>query len=254
MSDAPSTRDLTQDGEPSPSSPPPKPASWWEDYIDIFYAPSEVFARREQSGFGVPMLVVTLLLGVLFLAVSGVLQPVFDAEMQRGMAAQMKNNPQLTPEMLEKGRAIGMTFQKIGAFIFTPITLFLLGLTIWLVGKLFDSKQTLSAAIMVACYAYLPKVIDLVLGGVQGLILDPATMNGRFRLSLGLGRFFDPDAASPMLLALIGRIDVFTIWVTVLLAIGLSVSGKIPRQKAYIAAVLIWIIGALPTVLQAMRS
>jgi hypothetical protein len=107
---------------------------------------------------------------------------------------------------------------------------------------------------MVACYSYLPKVIDLVLGGVQGLMLDPAAMNGRFRVSLGLGRFFDPDTASPMLLALIGRIDVFTIWVTVLLAIGLSVTGKIPRQKAYIAAVIVWIIGALPTVLQAMRS
>ena len=254
MNEAPSTRGPTQDGDPSPASALAEPASWWEDYIDIFYAPSTVFARRQHSGFGMPMLVVTLLIGTLFVANSGVLQPIFDAEMQRSMAAQMKNNPQFTPEMMEKGRSIGMTFAKIGAFIFTPIALFMIGLTMWLVGKLFDAKQALGTAIMVACYSYLPKVIETVLGGVQGLLLDPATMNGRFKLSLGVGRFFDPDATSPLLLALVGRIDVFTIWVTVLIAIGLSVTGKIPLARAALAAVLVWIIGALPTVLQAARS
>ena len=50
------------------------------------------------------------------------------------------------------------------------------------------------------------------------------------------------------------RVDVFTIWVTVLLAIGLSVTGKIPRQRAAIAAVIMWLVGALPTVLQAARQ
>ena len=45
----------------------------------------------------------------------------------------------------------------------------------------------------------------------------------------------DPDATSPALLAFIGRLDVFTIWVTVLLAIGLSVTGNIPRSRAAIA-------------------
>jgi hypothetical protein len=56
-----------------------------------------------------------------------------------------------------------------------------------------------------------------------------------------------------MLLALLGRVDVFTIWVTVLLAIGLSVTGRISRSKAAIAAGIVWLVGALPGVLQATR-
>ena len=99
-----------------------------------------------------------------------------------------------------------------------------------------------------------PRIIENVLNGVQGLLLDPATLNGRFRLSLGPGRFLDPDTASPVLLAIVGRMDVFTIWVTVLLAIGLAVTGKISKQKAAIAGVLVWIVGGLITVLQAMRA
>jgi hypothetical protein len=56
-----------------------------------------------------------------------------------------------------------------------------------------------------------------------------------------------------MVLALLGRVDLFTIWVTVLLAIGLAVTGKIPRSKAAVAAVIVWLVGALPGVLQAAR-
>jgi hypothetical protein len=100
----------------------------------------------------------------------------------------------------------------------------------------------------------MPRVIEAVLNGVQGLLLDPASLNGRYRVSLGLGRFFDPDVASPLLLAIVGRIDLFTIWVTVLLAIGLSVLGKIPRPRAFIAAALVWVIGALPALFQAARQ
>jgi len=240
------------DGLAAPA--PAKPASRWEDFIDIFYAPSSVYAHRAHSGFGIPMLVVTVLIGVLFIANSGVMQPIMDAEFSRSMALAMKKNPQITAEMMQKGRAISETFAKIGAFIFVPIAIFLTGLVLWVVGKFVDAKESLAAAIMVAAYAYVPRILENILNGVQGLLMDPASLDGRYRLSLGVGRFLDPNTASPMMLALLGRVDVFTIWVTVLLAIGLSVTGRIPRSKAALAAVIVWVIGALPAVLGAARA
>ncbi|HEY2067621.1 MAG TPA: YIP1 family protein [Gemmatimonadaceae bacterium] len=236
---------------PAPATPP---AAWWEDFIDIFYAPSSVFARRANSGFAIPMLVVTLLVGGIFLANSGVLAPVFDAEFARGMAAAARKNPGLTPDAIERGRGIAMIFAKIGAFVFLPVGMLLTGLALWIVGKLFDSRQTLAAAIMVASFAFVPRVVEGVVNGVQGLLMDPASLNGRYRLSLGVARFFDPDVASPVLLAFVGRLDLFTIWVTVLLAIGLAVTGKISRQKAAAAAAIVWFVGALFPVLGALRQ
>jgi len=233
---------------------PAKPASRWEDFIDIFYAPASVFARRAASGFGIPMLVVTVLIGVIFLANSGVMQPIMDAEFSRQTAAMMKKNPQLTADMMEKGRAIGETFAKIGAFIFVPIAIFLTGLALWVIGKFFDAKESLAAALMVASYAYVPRVVEGIINGVQGLLMDPASLDGRYRLSLGVARFLDPNTTSPVMLALLGRVDLITIWVTVLLAIGLSVTGRIPRSKAAVAGVLVWIAGALPAVLGALRQ
>jgi Yip1 domain. len=244
----------TSSPAPAGASNAATPASWWEDFVDIFYAPAQVFARRENSGFAIPMLVVTLLLALIAIANSGVMQPIMDAEFTRATAAAMKKNPQVTPEMMARGRAFGEVIAKYGAFVFVPVGIFLTGLVLWIVGKFFEAKQTLGAAIMVASYAFVPRIVEGVLNGVQALLLDPATLNGRFRLSLGLGRFLDPDTASPVLLALLGRVDVFSIWITVLLAIGLAVTGKIPRSRAAIAGVLVWVIGALPSLLGALRS
>ncbi|MEO7217483.1 MAG: hypothetical protein ABI026_04765, partial [Gemmatimonadaceae bacterium] len=65
------------------STAPPvsvKPASLWEDFIDIFVSPSEVFERRRDSGFFVALLVFTALSLVIYLVGRSVLQPIFDAE------------------------------------------------------------------------------------------------------------------------------------------------------------------------------
>lgn len=249
---------VTSGGTPEGASLPPAATtpsvSRWEDFMDIFYAPSSVFARRASSGFGLPMLVVTLLVGLIFVANSGVMQPLMDAEFSRATAAAMKKNPQVTAEQMAQFRSMGEKFAAVFVFIGTPITIACVGLVLWLAGKLVDAKQSFGAAVMVASYAYLPKVVEGVIGGVQALLMDPAALTGRFSLSLGAGRFFDPDATSPLLLAIVGRLDVFTIWVTVLLVIGLAVTGKIPRQKAAIAGVIVWIVGALPGLLSALRS
>lgn len=233
--------------------PPPKPekASVLDDFMDIFYNPSAVFARRADGKFWLPLLIVTVLLGLIFLANRDLIDPIMEAEFDRAMA---KQSQQMTPDQLAAARKFGGMFATVGAFIGTPIVIVCLGIVTWLVGKFFDAKETLGAAVLVATFAYVPRVVEGIVNRVQGLFVDPSTLNSRYSLSFGLGRFFDPDTASPIVLALLGRIDVFTIWVTVLLVIGLSVTGKIPRSRAAIAGVVIWLVGALPGVAGALRQ
>ena len=144
--------------------------------------------------------------------------------------------------------------QQVGTFIFIPLAIAGIGITTWLAGKLVDAKQTLRAAMIVAAYAYAPRILDSVLLGLQALFLDPEQLDGRFRLSFGVGRFLDPDTVSPLLLAIVGRVDVITIWITVLVAIGLCVTGRIPLRKAAIAAVIVWFVGGLPVIIGALRA
>ena len=229
-------------------------AAIWEDFIDIFYAPSSVFRRRENGNFFIPLAVITIVCAALFYLNSGALQPMFDAEFDRGMAIAMRQNPNIPPEAVERMRGFAMRMQQVGMFIFMPIAIFGIGVATWLAGKLVDAKQTFRAALVVGAYAYAPRILDGVLQGLQGLFLDPSQLDGRFRLSLGIGRFLDPDTVSPLLLAIVGRARSHHD-----LDYGAHRDRPLrhrphPARKAAIAAAIVWLVGGLPLIIPALRS
>jgi hypothetical protein len=57
-----------------------------------------------------------------------------------------------------------------------------------------------------------------------------------------------------VLAAVLGGLDLFTIWVTVLIAIGIAVVAKVPRSKAAIAAGVVWVLGLLIPLYQAISQ
>ena len=231
----------------------PGRAGLWEDFVDIFYAPSSVFARRSDGNFGMPLLFLVLVGTVLFFLTKGATQPIMDAEFTRQTAAMMRKNPNLTAEQMASSRGF---FEMISPIFFAVgITLSILGtgFVLWLVGKLFDAKEPVAAAIMVATYSEVPRLVQVLTNAAQGLVMSPEKLNSLNSVGFNLARFMDPDG-SPVMIALASRVDLFTIWVTVLLAIGLHVVGKIPKQQAGIAAAITWVVGALPALLGALRA
>lgn len=244
---------------PSDTAPAPqptasgKPAPIWEDFLDIFISPTQVFERRRQSGFVLPLIVLTVLVVAIGYGIRPVLQPMMDAEWARQVPAMMRQNSNLTPERLESIRRTNQALFPVYLLLGVPIAVFIIGLVLWGVGKFVDARESAGAAIMVATYAYFPRVLEQVVYGIEGLLMSPESLTSRFAVGLSLARFMNPDG-SPLLLALASRVDVFLIWVTVLLGIGLAVVGRIPRGRAMAAAVVVWLLGALPAVLGALRT
>lgn len=243
-----SNADAAKDVDPSPAK-----AGLWEDFVDIFYAPSSVFARRSDGKFGLALLFLAIVILALVFLTKNAMQPVMDAEWTRQTAAAMRKNPSITAEQMAGSRGI---FETIGPIIIAiVITLSALGagLVLWGVGKLFDAKESLAAAMMIGTYAEFPRIVQILTNAAQGLVMNPEKLNSMNAVGFSIARFMDPDGA-PLMIALASRVDLFTIWVTVLLAIGLHVVGKIPKQQAAIAAVITWVIGALPAVFGALRA
>ncbi len=231
----------------------PGRAGLWEDFVDIFYAPSSVFARRSDGQFGKPLVFLVLVGTVLFFLTKNATQPLMDAEFARRSAEMMRKNPNLTAEQLSSGRGFFETLSPL--FFAIGITLSILGtgVVLWLVGKLFDAKESAAAAIMIATYSEVPRLVQILTNAAQGLVMSPERLNSMNAVGFSLARFMDPDG-SPVMIALASRVDLFTIWVTVLLAIGLHVVGKITKQQAGIAAAITWVAGALPAVVGALRG
>jgi hypothetical protein len=228
-------------------------ASLWEDFIDIIVAPASVFRRRERGSWIIPLLIVTIAVAVIAFASRGVLQPVMDAEFER-TADALRKNPQVTEDVIEKTRGFFEFTRTWGPIIFTPITIVVIGFMTWLVAKLVDSKQDLHAALVVASYAYVPRVVQFIANAVQGLVLKPDQLDGVVKLSFSPARFLDASTANPVLVQVLNRFDLFTIWVTVLLAIGVYVTGRVTKNQAIFAGVLFWIVGSIPAILGALRQ
>ena len=243
--------------DPVAAAPTPERAALWEDFLEIFIKPAAVFERRKAAGFVVPLLVLTVVFALLFFGLKGAFQPIMQAENARAMAKVIAKNPQLTEEMrdaMTQRAASGGKLAPLFAAIFLPVTVLLVGLATWLSGKVVGAVTSLGAAMMIATYSYFPRLLELLVSGAQALLLPEEQLVGRSSTSLGLARPFDPDTVSTMAMALALRVDVFTLWVTFLIAVGLRVVGKVPMSRALAAAAIVWVLGALPGVLGAMVS
>lgn len=240
---------------PDVSAPPTPPAkaSLMEDLIDIWFTPSQVFARRVGAGVWGPLLVVVVLFAVLMFANRGAFQGVLDAEVERAVATAMADNPSMSADQAQGMRSIIETSISFSMLLGVPIVLCLLALCIWAVGRMLGGTLGFGTAVMIASFSYLPKVLEMVLVTVQSLVLDTSMWTGRYQFSWGVGRFLDPAGKQGMV-NLLGRIDLFTLWVTVLIAIGLVHAAKVERAKAWMGAAAIWVIGATPALWQLIKG
>lgn len=224
-----------------PVRPAVDKASAVEDFVDIFTSPAAVFERRRSSSAWLPLLVVTLVMAIGFYASSGVLEPLIDAQIDRQMQAAAAKNPEAAQnaDAMAQGRAVGRTFAKVAVVVGTPIAIAAIGLCLWLLGKMVDAKQTAGASVMIAAWSWVPRIIQTVATAIQAQTMDLSTLKGLEQLSIGPARFIDP-VAQPLLSAIAARFDVFVLWSTALLAIGLSVVGRVSRASGWVAAGLVW--------------
>ena len=230
------------------SEMPPKPekASLVEDFIDIFYAPSQVFARRANASFWAPLLIIAIVSAAFAFANRNVTSAIFDAEFQRGAAKAMQQNPQITPEQMQTMRGVQEKIVGFIGYIGTPIFIFIVAIMVWIGAKLVSAKITYGQAVLIMTYAWIPRLVQGLLVTVQMLLLDTANITSMHSFGFGPARFVDRDSMPNLLYNLLGRFDLFTIWLTILIAIGIAVIGKVPRSKGYIAAAIVFVLGTIP--------
>jgi hypothetical protein len=234
-----------------PSSPAPAsaPPSVWEDLLEVVYAPRAVFERREKYvAFGLAMVILAVVATGIFFATKSALEPALDGLVKQQVAEAIRKNPQLTEEQMQ-GAIPVIRATTAGFILASPVVLpFLAGLLLWVVGKFFDSKAGLGAAVMVATYAWVPRLLGLVAAGVMALVLPEDQVKSFISLTFSPARFVNEETTSVGMLGLLARADLFIIWQVVIQAIGMSVLGKISTAKGAIIAIVVWILAMLPLI------
>jgi hypothetical protein len=165
----------------------------------------------------------------------------------------LAKNPQLSSDQLSMGQNVMGKFAMYGSGVFLCIGVLISGVVVWVVSRIVGAKESFAVAMMIATYSQFPHLIDIISNAVQGLFLSPSSITSHYSVSLSPARFLDPDT-SPFLLAVLGAIDVFTLWSVVLVGLGLYVTARIGKDRAAIAAALVWLVGLVPAMITALRS
>lgn len=238
------------DPETSPVLAPataPKQPSVFEDFIDIFYAPRQVFARRKDGEFFLALVVVTLLTAAMGYLFYNLLEPAFSAMTDHAVAMAMKKNPQLKEEQMRAMRGFMEKSQAFGPIIGVPIAAIVGGLVLWVVAKFVDAKQTVGQAMTVSTYSMFPLLLSWIVMAVMALLVPADHVQGLQSYMLTPARFLNADTTNPGIIQGLMRIEPFTLWSAYITGVGVSETGRVSLAKGLTAAAILWVLATLLT-------
>lgn len=239
--------------EPVVAPPAPKPASLWEDFVDIFYAPSAVYERRQNQNPWPMIFMVTALMTLVTVLTFNALGPVIETEMRQAAAKAMAKTPQMTQDQMDLGIKWQLFARRWGG-VFFPIGVFIGALFVWIVARVVGAKETYGGAMVVVTYSSILAILQAVIIGAQALVMDVSTLTTPDQLSLSAARFADKATMSPAIYTVLKQLDLFGIWSLVVMAIGVRVTAKTTKERAIAFGVVWWVFATAIMVLIAVRQ
>ncbi len=222
----------------------------WQRVAYTFTAPSKTFEdiRRGNRSWWLPLIVLALAGYILFGAVVqkiGIRQTV---ENQITMNTQAQEQmAKATPAQREKGMQFWTVFTE-AMFIGGPALQMLNALifAVVLMGTInfgFGGRAKFGHLFAVVYYAWLPQVVKLLLGtAVIYAGMAPESFNVKNFAPTNPGAFLDTTDTAKWLYALATSLDVVTIWMLVLMSIGVAAVAGVKRSAGYIAVFGWWVI------------
>lgn len=222
------------------------------DLAEIFYAPSAVFNRRRGGSFGLPLLVICICAGVLSFLTQSLTEPAMQADMLRGMQPAITAG-KMTAEQAATSVSFATKLAPVLALVFFLVAPFLVGLVMWLIGKMSSVKQELGVAAMIGTFSMFPRLLGMIAGAVMAAMMPDGALTTATKLSLSPARFVDINTHAG-LAQLLTRFDLFIIWAYVLVGIGTMVTARATKGQAIAVAAGTWAVMSIPAILGFLKQ
>ena len=218
--------------------------------LGVFFEPGKTFADIAER----PRWLVPLLIGILSAVL---LIYLFNRHVgwESSLERAMDNNrfvQQLTPEQrqtaFDRQLRLLPVFSYLGAILGFPITLLLAaGLATVIIRGLLGTPIRFVQAFAAMAYAFLPRVIYAGLSISVMFLKTPDEFDLQNAFASNPGAFMDPQKSSRFLYTVASQLDVFSIWVILLMAVGLKAAGgkRLSFGGALFAVVLPWAVYVL---------
>lgn len=222
-----------------------------DDLLEIFTAPSNVFERRRDSGFGKYLLVLVVLALAIGLATMGLNQPFWDAQFNVTVQQQAAAGTPMAPEAMQVGRAFTRWGGVLGPALFLPIAILIGALFVMLGAKVAGASLRFRESALIVTLASFPRLLGPIIMAVLGLVMDPQTIRGISDGALSPARFFDPVTTSPVIVGVLGNFELTNLWSIAIMAIGISVIGRVTRGSGWVGAGVVFACSLALTIIPA---
>jgi len=226
---------------PAPAAPAPKPNSF-QRIIGVLFSPNETFASiARQPDWVVPLviiLVLSLVGGLVFAQRVDFGAGIRDAMEQRG------NVPQ---DQIDRAVRIGTAAAKIFSYcapVVSLIILLIIAGVILLAFRVMGGEGDFRQALSVTAYAWMPGVIKSLLITIIVAVRNVSATELPTVLRSNLA-FLVSLKQNPLLFALLSKLDVFTIWLLVLLIIGFAFVSGFSKAKSAAIIIGLWVVATL---------
>jgi|SRR5579872_6447402 len=234
--------------EPAPGPPPlattPEQPQMNEAarLAGVFFSPGKAFADiARRPRWWIPVILMAILSTIYLNAFTR--RVGWESVIRSGI----DNSPfaqNLTPQQREQQIQVTAGFYKYVGYLSVVGTLFSVFIVAVILMFLFDTMMSanigLKRMMAIVAYGILPLAIQTLLSMVVLFLKDPEEFNLRNPLMFNIGAYLSTD--SPAVLRAVGTsIDLFSLWILVLLAIGISAAGrKVSFGKAFTGVFSLW--------------
>jgi hypothetical protein len=216
----------------------------------IFWEPKPVFQDlAARPRFWVPLILLTALSLVYMLSFSRVVG--WESMIRRQMDANTRLQ-QLPSEQRERaiqqGMAISVPLAYAGAAVGMAVgSLAIAGILLGMLNLVGGAGLKYRQAFSITCYSFLPSALASILALVIMFLKNPEDFDLQNPLPLNLAAFLGSTETAAWLKALARSVDLFTIWIILLMALGFSTAAgkKLSFGKALTLIVLPWAVFVL---------
>ena len=234
----------------SPESEP-EPLSEFSRVTGVVFEPAKTFADiAKRPGWIVPLIL--LILFSLFYLYGFSVHVGWERAITKANDASARMS-QMPPDQRQRAVEMQLRVAPImgytGIVLFTPLYyLVASGVMLGIVKGLMDAPVTLKQVFAVISYASaVPRVIFSMLAGVVMFLQNPDDFDMQNPFASNPGALMSPENSSKFVHSLATSLDVFNLWVIVLIAIGLKAAGgkSLSFAGALGAVVLPWAVWVL---------
>jgi len=237
----------------SPAEPEAPALSFPERLMGVFISPSETFADvARKPGFWAPLITVVI---ASVAVIETMLWKIGAERITRYNIEQSSRAASLSPEQIDQAVNQAAKFTAIsyhiGGFLGSPIGLLVIaGLGILIANVIFGGKARFKTVFSAVCYAELVQLLGAIMSIALIIFGDPDHFNPQNFVPSNIGFFLSPHDVSKPLYSLAQSADIFSIWLLILLGIGLSkaTGEKVKATSISLAFAGLWVLFVLAKV------